>query len=162
MAAPGDNIWTTQRDLSNPYGSWRGTSFSSPIVAGTAALIASVNPTLSNSQIASLLEQTADDLGQPGYDIFFGYGRVNASRAVVTANNLPPALQPLQGAGTAKVMISWNAIPGRTYRVQYNNGLNPANWMTLGSDLVASSTLGSRTDNPAGVAQRFYRVLLLP
>ena len=162
LAAPGDNIWTTQRDLTNPYGSWRGTSFSSPIVAGTAALIASVNPTLSNTQITSLLEQTVDDVGQPGYDTSFGYGRVNASRAVTTANNLPPALQPLQGAGTPNVLISWNAIPGRTYRVQYNTGLNTTNWTTLGSDLMANSTLASRTDNPAGASQRFYRVRLLP
>ena len=33
LFAPGDNIWTTQRDLSNPYGAWSGTSFSSPVVA---------------------------------------------------------------------------------------------------------------------------------
>src|SRR5439155_24952124 len=63
LSAPGDNIWTTQRDLSRPYGSWRGTSFASPIVAGVAALAASANPSLSNTQIVSLLEATADDRG---------------------------------------------------------------------------------------------------
>jgi thermitase len=85
LSAPGDNIWTTQRDLGNPYGSWRGTSFASPVVAGVAALVASANASLSNTQIVSLLEQTADDLGTPGGDPFFGYGRVNAFRAVSLA-----------------------------------------------------------------------------
>src|SRR5947209_17269446 len=67
LSAPGDNIWTTQRDLSNPYAAWRGTSFASPLVAGVAALVASANPSLSNTQIVSLLEQTADDIGVAGY-----------------------------------------------------------------------------------------------
>ena len=61
LTAPGDSIWTTQRDLSNPYGVWRGTSFASPMVAAAAALVASINPSLDNTQIVSLLEQTADD-----------------------------------------------------------------------------------------------------
>jgi subtilisin family serine protease len=163
LAAPGDNIWTTQRDLTNPYGPWSGTSFSSPIAAGTAALVASVNPSLSNTQIVSLLERSADDVGRAGYDILFGYGRVNASRAVSTAYNLPPVLEPLQGVGTPSIIVSWNAIPGRTYRLQYNTALNTTNWITSGADVTAGDTLVSRTDDPVAAApQRFYRVLLLP
>jgi subtilisin family serine protease len=92
LCAPGDNIWTTQRDLSNPYGSWRGTSFASPIVAGVAALALSANPGLSVTQVVSVLESSADDLGPAGYDTTFGYGRVNAQRAVSEAN---PDLKPL-------------------------------------------------------------------
>jgi subtilisin family serine protease len=91
LAAPGDNIWTLQRDLSNPYGSWRGTSFSSPIVAAVAALVKSVNPSLSSAQVTSVLEQTADDTGAPGEDVLFGRGRVNASLAVLAAAALPGA-----------------------------------------------------------------------
>ena len=34
ISAPGETIWTTQRDLNNPYGPWRGTSFASPIGCG--------------------------------------------------------------------------------------------------------------------------------
>jgi len=89
LSAPGDGIWTTQRDLANPYGSWRGTSFASPIVAGVAALMASANSSLSNTQIVSLLKQTADDVGAAGYDTSFGYGRINAFRAVSAANAEP-------------------------------------------------------------------------
>ena len=102
LSAPGDNMWTTQRELSNPYGAWRGTSFASPVVAGVALLAASANPSLSNTQIVSLLEQTADDLGVAGYDISFGYGRINAFRAVSAASAapgggppVPPVLPPI-------------------------------------------------------------------
>src|SRR6267142_1623630 len=60
LSAPGVSVWTTQRDLANPYGPWSGTSFSSPIVAGVAALVTSVNPSLSNTQIIDILKQTVD------------------------------------------------------------------------------------------------------
>jgi hypothetical protein len=104
LAAPGDNIWTTQSDLSNPYGSWRGTSFASPIVASVAALIASANPSLSNTQIVSLLATTADDAGAAGYDPSFGFGRVNALRAV-SAASIAPGAQPLPPPDTNVITI---------------------------------------------------------
>src|SRR5581483_6741667 len=83
-----------QRTLSNPYGAWRGTSFASPVVAAVIALAASVNPTLSGAQLVSLIENTADDLGATGYDASFGYGRVNALKAVNAASAAPGALPP--------------------------------------------------------------------
>jgi subtilisin family serine protease len=94
LSAPGDTIWTTQLDPANPYGAWRGTSFASPIVAGVAALALSANPLLSSTQIVSVLEQSADDAGAPGWDALFGYGRVNAANAVSLAMALPGALPP--------------------------------------------------------------------
>jgi subtilisin family serine protease len=73
------------------YGSWYGTSFSSPIVAGVSALILSLNPQLTNAQVVDILKKTSDDLGIYGYDIYFGYGRVNAYRALQQAEvTLPP------------------------------------------------------------------------
>jgi hypothetical protein len=86
LAAPGDNIWTTQRTASSPYGAWRGTSFASPVVAAVAALEISANPLLSNTQIVSILGNSADRVGSAGYNTSFGYGRVNALRAVLAAN----------------------------------------------------------------------------
>ena len=94
LSAPGANILTTQHDLSRPYNAWSGTSFASPIVAGVAALVVSENPSLSNTQVVTILEQTADDVGTPGRDDFFGYGRVNASRAVTMASTEPGGLPP--------------------------------------------------------------------
>ena len=98
LYAPGVTVWTTQRDLNNPYAGWSGTSFSSPVVAGVAALMLSVNPALSNSQLVDLLKQTADDLGPEGFDSTYSFGRVNAWRAVNAANpdgSIIPPLPPL-------------------------------------------------------------------
>lgn len=59
-----------------------GTSMASPHAAGVAALVLSKNPTLSPDQVRSVLRASAEDLGTPGWDAIFGYGRVNARRAV--------------------------------------------------------------------------------
>jgi len=88
VCAPGENIVTL--DGSNGYGSWSGTSFSTPVTSGVLALMASVNPNLSNAQIVNTLLKNCDDLGTPGPDIYYGNGRVNASRAVSAAKNYVP------------------------------------------------------------------------
>jgi Tol biopolymer transport system component len=59
------------------YGtSFRGTSASTPHVAGAAALVKNTNPTFSPAQIASYLENTAIESGGAGKDNLFGSGRV--------------------------------------------------------------------------------------
>jgi subtilisin family serine protease len=88
LAAPGTGILTTANG--GGYGYLSGTSFSSPIAAGVAALILAINPSLTNVQLVSLLERSADDIGDPGYDTSFGWGRVNAFRAVAVASQEAP------------------------------------------------------------------------
>ena len=83
LSAPGNNILTTM--TGGGYGYWYGTSFAAPITAGVAALVLAQKPGLSNSALVALLEQNADDLGTPGWDQYFGYGQVNAYKAVLAA-----------------------------------------------------------------------------
>ncbi|HSB05555.1 MAG TPA: S8 family serine peptidase [Thermodesulfobacteriota bacterium] len=59
------------------YGSFVGTSASSPHVAGAAALILSNDSTFSVSQLWDVLTASAIDLGGNGQDSIFGYGRLN-------------------------------------------------------------------------------------
>jgi thermitase len=92
LSAPGTNILTTMNG--GGYGYWSGTSFASPVAAGVAALCLAVNPALGNAALVSLLESTADDFGTPGYDNYYGWGRVNAYKAVTAALPLPPPLPP--------------------------------------------------------------------
>ncbi|MBM3500128.1 MAG: hypothetical protein FJX74_15840, partial [Armatimonadetes bacterium] len=68
-----------------------GTSFSSPIVAGLAALVKSREPGLTNDQIIQRIRETADniDRANPGYVGMLGTGRINAARALGV--DLPPA-----------------------------------------------------------------------
>jgi len=83
LAAPGAGIWTTT--WGGGYGAVSGTSFSSPITAGVVALMMAAKPVLPNTQIESLLYSTAVDLGTAGRDPYYGYGRVDAARAVQAA-----------------------------------------------------------------------------
>jgi hypothetical protein len=87
VSAPGVGIWTTRNG--GGYSAPSGTSFSSPITAAVVALMMAANPSLSSSQLEDLLVQTADDLGTAGFDIFYGYGRVNAAAAVELAAGGP-------------------------------------------------------------------------
>jgi subtilisin family serine protease len=54
----------------------------SPAVAGVAALVIGKNGALPPAQVESILRRSADDLGKPGNDDYYGRGRVNATRAV--------------------------------------------------------------------------------
>ncbi|MEJ2645619.1 MAG: S8 family serine peptidase [Gammaproteobacteria bacterium] len=85
LSAPGVGIWSTTNG--GGYAAVSGTSFSSPITAGVAALVLSVNPALTPTQVDDILTSTAVDLGTPGYDEYFGYGRVDAAAAVAAALN---------------------------------------------------------------------------
>lgn len=57
-----------------------GTSMATPHTTGVAALILS-NGVTGPAQLRAVLEQSADDLGDPGVDPAYGHGRINAARA---------------------------------------------------------------------------------
>lgn len=59
-----------------------GTSQATPHVAGLAALLVAEHGHGNPSQIKHLIEQSADDLGQPGTDPFYGRGRINVAKAL--------------------------------------------------------------------------------
>ncbi len=77
----GSNGYTT----GNYYDGFSGTSAACPQVSGTAALILSVNPNLTRTEVENILYTTATDLGTSGRDNTYGYGKVNAFRAVQKA-----------------------------------------------------------------------------
>lgn len=80
ICAPGVQILSTVPG--NRYGRSSGTSMATPHVTGTAALVKSRNPSWHGDVIRHKLWRTALDLGTPGRDWFYGYGQVNAYRAV--------------------------------------------------------------------------------
>jgi parallel beta-helix repeat protein len=82
LSAPGVGIYSTV--LGNSYASWSGTSMACPHVSGVAALVWSQCTNLTNTAIRYILKQSADDLGDSGFDDYFGYGRVNARKAVIS------------------------------------------------------------------------------
>ena len=88
VAAPGCTGATTVRG--NVYASACGTSASAPQTAGVLALILSVNPNLSADQAQNILFNSAIDLGDPGWDKYYGWGRVDAYQAVLLASGASP------------------------------------------------------------------------
>jgi subtilisin len=81
MAAPGVSIYSCYKN--GGYATMSGTSMACPHVSGVAALIWARYPSYSNAQVKARLQNTAEDLGSPGWDIYFGYGLVDAQAAVV-------------------------------------------------------------------------------
>jgi len=82
LAAPGVKIYSTMYD--NDYANLSGTSMACPHVSGVAALAWSMFPNATRNWIRQWLHYTADDLGEPGFDEYYGYGRINAEKAVTT------------------------------------------------------------------------------
>jgi subtilisin family serine protease len=99
LSAPGAGIWTTSSGAA--YQSWNGTSFSSPLSAGVAALMMAANQTLDAVQIENMLFSTAVDLGASGRDNRYGYGRVDAAAGVLAAASAAGA--PDRQAPTASI-----------------------------------------------------------
>lgn len=83
VAAPGASIYTTSNG--GGYNSVSGTSFASPVTAAVVAKMMAANPKLGPDAIQQLLYETAVDLGAPGWDKYFGEGRVDAAAAVKAA-----------------------------------------------------------------------------
>jgi subtilisin family serine protease len=121
---PGLGIVTTDRlgQLgydSTPYAyGFGGTSSACPLVAGVAALVLSANPFLKAREVRQILEQTADKIVDPNPDPqfglrkgtyetngrcdWFGYGKVNAERAVNAARQR--RMRKLDTGKTAEVL----------------------------------------------------------
>ena len=85
LAAPGVSIYAPTRG--GGYANWSGTSFSSPITAGVVALMMSANSRIAPADIDKILKSTAVDRGTVGYDQYYGYGRIDAAKAVATARS---------------------------------------------------------------------------
>lgn len=92
VVAPGDNVWST---LPNQrYGGLGGTSMAAPHVSALASLIWSVNPALTNAQVASIITSTAVNLGPAGRDDESGYGLIDARAALARATEPIPTPTP--------------------------------------------------------------------
>jgi thermitase len=93
LAAPGVHIYSTLPTyhvvLNDPpysrnqtYDYLSGTSVACPQVTGVGALVWSRFPNATRDWVRAQLRNTADDLGEPGFDQYYGYGRINAKNAV--------------------------------------------------------------------------------
>ncbi len=83
ISAPATGIYSLYYDGSNStYVYMSGTSMAAPHVAAVAGLLLAQDPNRTGSTLRTILQESADDLGDPGWDPYFGYGRLNAYRAL--------------------------------------------------------------------------------
>ena len=80
ICAPGSDIYSTTRD--GGYGYMGGTSMAAPFVSGIAAMCFAAMPGLTPYDVMGILESSADDMGEVGWDPVYGYGCVNAYTAM--------------------------------------------------------------------------------
>ena len=140
LAAPGVDIFSTfPRKLTaaqqgctpqgytdcagGDYRQPEGTSFAAPQVSAAAAVLLGIDPALTSSQVATILERTADDADPGsgcascpiGRDQYSGWGRLDVANAVaeVSSGVLPPAdhFEPNDDVGEAYTI--W----GRTHAI---------------------------------------------
>ncbi|MEK5232373.1 S8 family serine peptidase [Lysinibacillus sp. FSL K6-0232] len=84
IVAPGEEIYSTVYDAKkgSSFIKFSGTSMASPVVAGIASLLKSKYPQLKPYEIEAILEMTAQDLGDKGYDLTYGHGLVDPIKAL--------------------------------------------------------------------------------
>jgi subtilisin family serine protease len=149
ISAPGTDIWSTSKD-SQPgvgcYESMSGTSMACPVVAGVAALVFAANPSMSPDGCESIIYGTARDLvyqdfketATAGWDVYTGYGEVDAAAAVEKAlglETLSPSLctvtgtyyysgTPIVPTVTVKNAAGATLVQGSDYSISCSNNVN--------------------------------------
>ena len=152
VTAPGWCVYSTAKSGGYGYGS--GTSAATPMVAGTAALIFSFNPSLTALQVEQLIEDNAEDLGDPGRDDYFGHGRVDVCRALSDVSSTPhiDQIAPCKAQLGAKVTISGSdfGFSKGTSQLTFNGTAVTAYESWSDTEVVCTVPAGT-TDGPVRV-----------
>ncbi|MEA3460561.1 MAG: S8 family serine peptidase, partial [Bacteroidota bacterium] len=125
---PGTRIYSTDISGAGGYNSedylthFNGTSAACPHAAGVAALILSIDPSLSSLQVRQFMQQGSVDIGAAGYDAQSGYGRLDAHLG----------LQMVQAGGLDQLIISNQGNADLTI----SSISDDMTWMTLSHSTV--------------------------
>jgi hypothetical protein len=143
LVAPGADIPVAEplaQEASGYLLDANGTSFASPLVAGAAAWVWTVRPTLDNTQLFELMRRSATDIGTRGFDAATGWGLLNIPAALsfptprrdpqepndhrdeiephaLFANGTPPLTAPGRTTGSIKAHVDRTEDPVDLYRV---------------------------------------------
>jgi subtilisin family serine protease len=134
LTAPGLEIWTTA--LGSKYGQFAGTSASAPFVSAVAGLLLSHAPNWTNEMVRAALTNSTQDLGEKGWDRFYGAGRLDAAAALqVEQTARAEILFPNVDAGFpgGELAIRGTAIGAFVtgYELAYGVGDDPTSWSRI-------------------------------
>lgn len=109
----------TQNGYNKNYDFVHGTSQATPYVSGLAALIWSLDDSLTPDEVQQIIEDTAVDLGPAGWDKDYGHGRIDAYAAVQAVKPAAPTLDPISNAdGDGDYTVGWSSVSGATYTLE--------------------------------------------
>lgn len=151
LVAFGNEITTTDVTGSLGYSTtaylmkFSGTSAACPQVAGVAALMLSANPNLTEETVKKYLRETARDLGEKGRDDMYGYGLVDAQKAVAQALK-----------GTMYITGSATVDSKAVYRVKNLPDGCTVSWSQEGYSSVFPSSTYMKVNNPEKNAVTVY------
>ncbi|MEM1124414.1 MAG: S8 family serine peptidase, partial [Bacteroidota bacterium] len=166
--------WADGKSRGDNYKHFGGTSSSTPLVAGICALMLSENPDLTAKQVKQILIKTADKIGSPseyvnGHSVKYGYGRVNADKAVAEAirlrdakNNPKPVVEENVASGQGLFKFTVERQPSEGYGVQIGV------FKEYGNVLIAAEKLQTKFNSPTVVninelaGETVYKVLIGP
>ena len=123
LLAPGARLASTT--VGSYTLSFNGTSAACAHVAGAALLLSTNFPQLSPAEVHQLLQQSALDLGQPGYDTESGWGLLRLDRAFSMAT--PQVMSQVYVTRTPEGLLelAWEDVPGvqgyNVYRLENDN-----------------------------------------
>jgi hypothetical protein len=156
FAAPGYEIYSTT--TGSGYSTGSGTSYAAPLFAGVVAGLFSINPTLSPDQVINILKSTAVNPDGPGWNQYFGWGRIDYGAAAAIAVNTLPIISSIQETNS-QVTVSLGFSPCLTYSLWRTAQLVPAQWQKVNDALAqTNATQISLTDQSPLGTSAFYRV----
>lgn len=125
IAAPGEDAKSTYKN--GNYEKLSGTSQAAPVISGIAAAALSVDGTLTSADFRQLLTETAEDLGDAGYDVKFGYGLADENALInKLMQNIPYYVSPVNLTDSgAYVLIKNNTgdiLRSSSLFSEYENG----------------------------------------
>jgi hypothetical protein len=111
-------------------------------------------------------------------EVYVCRGAMSAADLIDLMNGLPPVSpSPIPGPSLAtaneptlmelsvtadSAIVTWTAVPGQIYRVQYKDNLDDVEWQDLTGDIYAYDPVVRIEDFLDGQPQRFYRVVRQP
>jgi serine protease len=131
------------------YAGLQGTSMATPHVAGVMALMRAVNPAVTPAQIDTLFASNSltDDVGTSGRDNQFGFGMINALKAI----NAAAAAAPPPPSGLPTLALSATRLDFGTILTQLQITLTRINNSTdsFASAIVSARNAAAVTVTPA-------------
>jgi autotransporter-associated beta strand protein len=161
LVANGVGLKSTYETSDTAYGTISGTSMATPNACGSATLLVDqynrlFGSAMRSSTLKALLIHTADDIGNPGPDYFFGWGLMNVKKAadIIANHSANPALQQIAEGRLTTTTTS------QTYAFNWD-GISPLRATVAWTD-PAGTAISSHDSRTARLVNNLNLKLIAP